>query len=697
MKYKVILFYFLLSSSMSFSQLWNKKIDSVYQHVDREDIDSLMKSYDEIFSYMKNMSYNSAVQVCEELKSKTSAKKDSYFEELLAGNYLAWLYAKRDKEKALAEYFNLINIIPKMNLNEQAHAYYYAGRFHISIGMPKLGAKYLLKAIDAFMVIGNHLKLFQIHFVLADTYYKTQLYRKTINEMQQALHNYHEIVDSSERLSLSNGRMYLSAYNTIALSYEKLGMPDSAQAFYKKAKQIAIESNNSIWQNIINGNMGHIYMINKNYDSAEITYKKTVLLSTKYKMISSAINNMIALAEVYMRTGRIDSAAIKLEECYEYALRHKKSLPIAYYRINSEVNEKKGDFEKALSFIKRYHFIKDSIKNIALSNKMSNISLEHSLEKERSRLEELEVLNKIDHERLTAQNSIIVSLMAILVVLTILFVIYFRDRKRIRNLNNNLKSINEKLIISNKELNVALKSLKATQTQLLQNEKMASLGILTAGVAHEINNPLNYIMGAYVGLNELFKGYSGKNKKEIGLFLRSMDEGIKRISRIVVGLNHFSRDSSNYDEECDIHSILDNCISLLESTLKHRIDVQKEYSGKSMTIRGNMGKLHQAFFNILLNSIQAIKNNGIITIKTFIDSGKVSVCIKDNGCGISKENIKRILVPFFTTKAPGKGVGLGLSISYSIIKDHNGMIVFSSDLGKGTTVTISFTQKINTI
>ena len=116
-----------------------------------------------------------------------------------------------------------------------------------------------------------------------------------------------------------------------------------------------------------------------------------------------------------------------------------------------------------------------------------------------------------------------------------------------------------------------------------------------------------------------------------------------------------------------------------------------------MTIKGNAGELHQAFFNILLNATQAIKNKGTITVKTAKDNDKISITIKDNGCGISKEDIRRIMVPFFTTKAPGEGVGLGLSISHSIIKKHKGTVIFVSEKGKGTTVIITFTLKTNEI
>ena len=239
-------------------------------------------------------------------------------------------------------------------------------------------------------------------------------------------------------------------------------------------------------------------------------------------------------------------------------------------------------------------------------------------------------------------------------------------------------------------MSLTLQTVKTTQAQLIENEKMATLGLLTSGIAHEINNPLNYITGAYNGLVDFFEEHNLLEQEQVQLFLNSIDEGVKRISSIVKRLNQFSHSSRKFDEVCDVNLIIENCIYLLGNEVKQRIDIQKEFSSESMIISGNSGKLHQAFFNILLNSAQAIKDKGIINIKTEKKNGKIIVTIKDNGCGISKENINRIMEPFFTTKPPGQGVGLGLSIAYSIIKEHKGTIVFDSEEGKGTMVIITF-------
>lgn len=255
--------------------------------------------------------------------------------------------------------------------------------------------------------------------------------------------------------------------------------------------------------------------------------------------------------------------------------------------------------------------------------------------------------------------------------------------------NEELYSKNGIILKQNKELTNTLKNLRETQAQLLQAEKMASLGILTAGVAHEINNPLNYIMGAYGGLQMIQEDYKDVLPKEkFDMLLYALKTGVDRASAIVQGLNQFSRDSQNYDEICDIHEIIDNTLTVLNNQLKHKIEIIKQYEQHKYVVKGNVGKMHQVFLNILTNSIQAIEQQGQISIVTAIENNRVNISIADTGKGIAQENLKKITDPFFTTKPPGQGTGLGLSITYNIIQEHHGHLYFESELAKGTTTHI---------
>lgn len=252
-----------------------------------------------------------------------------------------------------------------------------------------------------------------------------------------------------------------------------------------------------------------------------------------------------------------------------------------------------------------------------------------------------------------------------------------------------IQSINKEVSEKNTELQQTLQRLQETQTHLIQQEKMASLGSLVAGVAHEINNPLNFIMGAYTGLDQYFKEFGSENPKRTDFFLKSIHTGLERATGIVKGLNLFSRNNESMGETCDLHAILDNSALLLHSQFGDLIDLQKNYYSEPLFLNGNVGMLHQVFTNLLGNSIYAIGGKkGMISITTTITHDQAEISIQDTGSGMSQEVLKKITDPFFTTKPPGEGTGLGLSITYTIIQKHQGSISFESEIGVGTKATI---------
>lgn len=268
--------------------------------------------------------------------------------------------------------------------------------------------------------------------------------------------------------------------------------------------------------------------------------------------------------------------------------------------------------------------------------------------------------------------------------------------------NKELKASNEELnekgiIINskNKELEDTLKHLKEVQQQLIQTEKMASLGILTAGVAHEVNNPLNYLMGAYIAFERYFQDHGSKDENKTDILLNSMKVGIERISNIVKGLNQFSRNSESIEESCDVHAIIDNCLTMLHNKLKNKVELTKKYANDTIIINGNVGRLHQVFLNVISNALQAIPEKGNIVIHSEISGRNAIIEIIDSGMGIVEKHLQRITDPFFTTKAPGEGTGLGLSITHTIVKEHQGELKIESEVNKGTKVTFFFPLKVD--
>lgn len=266
--------------------------------------------------------------------------------------------------------------------------------------------------------------------------------------------------------------------------------------------------------------------------------------------------------------------------------------------------------------------------------------------------------------------------------------------KDLEKANEELQFTNENLSQQKEELLITLEKLKETQKQLIESEKMASIGILTAGVAHEINNPLNFVQAGLFGIDTYFQEHTDaknffKNKETILELKEGMSTGVKRITKIILGLNHFNRQSSSRNESCNVHEIIENCLVMLNNKIKHNIVVERNFTKEKFELIGNEGKLHQAFLNIIINAVHSIEKEGLIGFETVVKNESIQISIKDNGHGMSERTMKKMFDPFFTTKEVGEGTGLGLSIAYGIISEHNGSLEYKSEINKGTEAIIT--------
>ena len=270
------------------------------------------------------------------------------------------------------------------------------------------------------------------------------------------------------------------------------------------------------------------------------------------------------------------------------------------------------------------------------------------------------------------------------------------------------------------ELQTTYNKLEQLQMQLVQSEKMASLGQLAAGVAHEINNPVGYVLSNYQTLNEylevinqLFEFtnvYMNQTQPDKSLLASIQDfwedqdidfirddlnelmeashKGLVRVQEIVAGLKSFSHSDPDKFEPIDMTECIEESIQLVWNELKYDVTLDKQL-GESLPVKANSGQLQQVFVNLFVNAKHAMEGGGTLTIKIEQkDQTIVSVC--DTGCGISEENQKKLFTPFFTTKPVGEGTGLGLSISYGILQNHNADVQVKSTLGEGTCFIISF-------
>ena len=280
---------------------------------------------------------------------------------------------------------------------------------------------------------------------------------------------------------------------------------------------------------------------------------------------------------------------------------------------------------------------------------------------------------------------------------------------------------------TNNNLSIALDELKFAQTQLVESEKMASLGQLTAGIAHEINNPINFVTSNVKPLHrdilELYKlqeeteKYIQENglplttieklkkeidyeylKTEINYLLKGINEGSARTAEIVKGLRIFSRVDEDDIKLANINEGLDSTIIIVNNQLNNKIEIEKYYANLPL-VDCYPGKLNQVFLNLISNAIYAVKekfgdeHGGKIIIKTELVEENIIISITDNGTGMSEATKNKLFEPFFTTKPVGDGTGLGLSIVYNTIKKHKGVISATSELGVGTTFTISIPQR----
>ena len=538
----------------------------------------------------------------------------------------------------------------------------------------------------------------------------------------------------------------------------EIGYNYAAEGDYKKALSILLESleasstykvHDSIRINILT-NIGITYSA---LDMNSISIDTLIIVESYYKEIErvgklARIQDLIA--EIYLKQGKITDALNYSKGSVQNALSY-GDLTILRdcYKTLSDIYQESDDFKNALKFYGLYSELNDSISMVRAAEKDELNFLERrNTDRERSMIrlildEEIEELT-LENLRIRVEKYqkeielymteralekeeqkrrylilVFIFLACLLILIVIGYIAKQKDNKLLKQQKKSILSINKELKSKNDAVESGIKKLKETQSKLVESEKMASLGQLTAGVAHEINNPVNFIssnlrplklsieeimeiLNEYRKLNDSESEGSSLEKakqledkydieyliKELKTILDGISDGADRTKEIVLGLRNFSRLDKHELKEVILSEMIDSSLVLLRNHYKDRIEIIKSYDPDLSYVECYPGQLSQVLMNILSNAIQAIDGQGTITVKTELSGKEAKITISDTGKGIPNDELDNIFDPFYTTKEVGEGTGLGLSISYGIIQEHNGRIDVESKMGVGTSFKI---------
>ncbi|MEO1258467.1 MAG: ATP-binding protein [Bacteroidota bacterium] len=533
---------------------------------------------------------------------------------------------------------------------------------------------------------------------LSNQYNNLGLLLMDLNDLSAAEEIHQKALGIREELN-DTSSMAISWMN-IGLLQKKSGELDAAEKSYLKSLAYQESINNYRSIEFCRINLANLYNEQNKSELAEEYFQKALETNDITKNKFSRISTLEGMANLADRAAD-HQQAIKLRKEAVLLAREVGSLGQEKGLFNNLYNsyQQTGDYENALIALEQYVELKDSLENVESQKRVDELKTQFETEQKESEIEKL----KLEEAKRTQERNLLIVGTAILAAFISMILYYIGQRKIAFNELQNEKQKSDQLLVD----------LKSAQQQLIQSEKMASLGQLTAGVAHEINNPVNFISAGvqalkfdFADLEEIFEKLiqlDEKNaetiahelarlksevdlvflKKEMTELVDSIENGAKRTSNIVVALKSFSHQSEGKLVPVDIHVGIESSLTILSHKLKEEINIEKNY-GELPKVSCQPSRLNQVFLNLLDNAIHALDGAGKISIKTKMENGQAVISIRDTGKGMEEATQKRIFEPFFTTKKVGEGTGLGLAISYGIVKDHNGRFEVKSAVGEGT-------------
>jgi two-component system, NtrC family, sensor kinase len=534
-------------------------------------------------------------------------------------------------------------------------------------------------------------------FILAGGFHNLGNNYSYAGNREKAIASYKEVIRISEQ---NNDKSHeVNAKMNIGSNYFEMNKLDSAMHYSRIAIRYANSTGHTTYLGGMLRTVGNVFFKQNQLDSAKYYYWASLSEGKANDNLTIVVSTTLALAKLYERIAETDSMFYYANAAYKIASGLKAGMQIASSAaLISNAYKNMGETDSALTYLSISKQVRDSINEVRNEKltEFQNLGFEEQMRLEKKVQENIVYKNKIRT----------IGLFSGLGILAALVLVFYRNNRQKQKANQILQE--------------ALSDLKSTQAQLIQSEKMASLGELTAGIAHEIQNPLNFVnnfsevSSELVG--EMVEEIDNGNKEEVKAIAKDLQQNLEKINHhgkradaIVKGMLQHSQSSSGKKEPSDINALADEYLRLAYHGLRAKDPQDAAHKSFNATMKtdfdesiGNINIIPQDIGRVILNLItnafyvvnEKAKQNIIgfeptVEVSTKKEGNKVLVSVKDNGYGIPQNVLDKIFQPFFSTKPTGQGTGLGLSLSYDIVKAHGGELKVETKEGEGSTFIIA--------